>query len=118
MTLFESLDLSKWLPIILIPLLIIFILALSCWYRQRKKKKFEKIISRTKPIDHLSSTNKNVSHKSSPIIASQLTNTDKVYLDKLVRTASDRSMWKRDLSKKTEPKKLRKVPSGLIEEKS
>jgi hypothetical protein len=89
-------DLFSWLPIILIPIFIlIIIISLSYWwYRQRKK--------RSSSIDH---------HPS------QFTNIDKAYLDKLVRTASDRSMWKRDHSKKNE-KNLRKVPSGLIEGKS
>lgn len=104
---------------LLIPLLFIVILGLSCWYRHRKKKKINKTIPRPKPLDPLSSTTENISHRSAPNLPpSQLTNTDKLYLDQLVRTASDRSMWKRDMSTKVEGKKLRKVPSGLIEEKS
>jgi hypothetical protein len=100
-------ELFSWLPIILIFIIIIIIIGLSCWYRQGKKK--------LQSIDHLSS----IKDSTFPINSSQLTNTDKAYLDKIVRTASDRSMWKRDNSKKNEQKKiLRKIPSGLIEGKS
>jgi hypothetical protein len=114
---------SKWLPIIFIPVLIITILGLSYWffvYRRWNNKKPPKVIKQSKPISrtippkttnissplHVSTT------KSFPISSSQLTNTDKAYLDKLVRTASDRSLWQHDSSKKAQSNKLRKVPSG------
>jgi Mg2+/citrate symporter len=83
-------ELFSWLPIILIPIfIIIIIIGLSYWWYRKEKKKLSLIHS------------------------SQFTNTDKAYLDKIVRTASDRSMWKRD-----NEKKLRKIPSKLIQEKS
>jgi hypothetical protein len=121
MTVFESSEFSKWLPVILIPVFVITILGLSYWYfarRQRNKKKIEKEISWTKPINYLISPSHSLAKKSLSTSLSQLTNTDRAYLDKLVRTASDRSMWKRDYSKKDEHKQLRKVPSGQIQEKS
>ena len=127
MTVLETQIVSNWLPIIFILVLIITIFGLSCWYfahRRRRniqnsnKKKPEKRISNTKPMqrillpktEYLSSPNPTLPTKS----LSQLTNTDIAYLDKLVRTASDRSMWKRDYSKKDQHNKLRKVPSGQI----
>jgi hypothetical protein len=121
MTVFESLEFSKWLPIILILVFIITILGLSYWYlirRRQNKKNFEKEIKRFKPINNLSSPNHNLTKKSLSLSSSQLTNTDIAYLDKLVRTASDRSMWKRDYSKKDQYNKLRKIPSRQIQEKS
>ena len=111
---FELSNTSQWLPILLVPLVFIVIVGLSCWYRHRKKE--TKIIPRAKPFGRLPSTKEMI-----PAIPSfQLTNTDKIYLDKLVRTASDRSMWKGEMSSKKigDEKKLRKVPSGLLEEKS
>jgi len=114
MTVFESSEFSKWLPIILILVLIVTILGLSYWYFTHRRQNKKKII-RSKPIKNLSLSppQDNLIKKSLSINSSQLTNTDKAYLDKLVRTASDRSMWKRDYtSKKDSFNKLRKVPSG------
>jgi len=121
MIVFESSEFSKWFPIILILAFIITILGLSYWYlirRRQNKKNFEKEIKRLKPINNLSSPNHNLTKKSLSLSSSQLTNTDIAYLDKLVRTASDRSMWKRDDSKKDQYNKLRKIPSRQIQEKS
>jgi len=114
MTVFESSEFSKWLPIILILVLIIIIFGLSYWYFIHRRQNKKKIIP-LKPIKNLSFSlpQDNLIKKSLSINSSQLTNTDKIYLDKLVRTASDRSMWKQDYtSKKDSFNKLRKVPSG------
>jgi uncharacterized protein HemX len=130
MTGLESHILFKWLPIIFILVLIIIIsLGLSYWYfahRRRKiqnsskKKPEEKTTNaQTKPMqrtllpknEYLSYPKHNLTCSTS---SSQLTNTDIAYLDKLVRTASDRSMWKRDYSKKDSSNQPRKVPSGLM----
>lgn len=108
MTVFESLEYFKWLPIIFIIIFIIIIFTLSYWYftyQRRNKKPLIKKISSSKLI---------LPKKSLSINSSQLTNTDINYLDKLVRSASDRSMWKKDekfLSKKNEFNPIRKVPS-------
>lgn len=103
----NSSNISQWLPLLVIPLLFIVILGLSCWYGHRKKNS-------SKSLNPLSST----TYRTGANPSSQLTTTDKLYLDQLVRTASDRSIWKRDILTKIEGKKLRKVPSGLIEEKN
>jgi len=118
MTVFQSLEFSKWLSIILIPVFIITILGLFYWYfiyrRQNKK------ITHSKSINNLlPSPPHNLPKKSFSINSSPLTNTDIAYLDKLVRTASDRSILKRDnVSKKEQFNKLRKVPSRQIQEKT
>ena len=113
MIVFESSQLFKWLLLLLIPLFIVILFGLFCWYRYRKRKKLNKEIPRIKPIGHLPSPRDNSTKRTVSNSCSQFTNADKAYLDKLVRTASDRSMLKRNFSKK-----LRKVPSGLIKEKN
>ncbi|UJR25655.1 hypothetical protein I4U23_007006 [Adineta vaga] len=66
-------------------------------------------------IEYLSSPpNSNLPIKSRSITSLQFTNTDIAYLDKLVRTASDRSIWTRDHSKSNTYHKSRRVPSGQI----
>ena len=109
---------SKWLPIIFIPVLIITILGLSCWFfvhRRRNNKKSNKVIKQIKSIppktNHLPSLPQISTTKSLSISSSQLTDIDKAYLDKLVRTASDRSVLSRDYPKTDPLNKLRKVPS-------
>jgi hypothetical protein len=112
----ESSVFSKWLPIIFIPVLIIAILGLSCWFfvhRRRNNKKSNKVIKPIPPkTNHLPSLPQISTTKSLSISSSQLTDIDKAYLDKLVRTASDRSVLSRDYPKKEPLNKLRKVPSG------
>ncbi|CAF3356416.1 unnamed protein product [Rotaria sp. Silwood1] len=68
--------------------------------------------------EYLSSPTQVVTKKAWSTNSTQLNNTDKAYLDKLFRTASDRSMWKRDYVTKDQYNKLRKVPSGQLQQKN
>ncbi|CAF0804608.1 unnamed protein product [Rotaria sp. Silwood1] len=134
MTKLDSQVFFKWLPIIIIPLLIIIVFGLSYWIFARRRrnnqnsnnKNSEKEFIITEPVHHkmlpkneyLSSPTQVVTKKAWSTNSTQLNNTDKAYLDKLFRTASDRSMWKRDYVTKDQYNKLRKVPSGQLQQKN
>lgn len=115
MTMFNSSEDFKWLPISFIVIFLVILLSyLSYWYitqRQRNKKLVIKKISPSKSL---------TPKKSLSINSSQLTETDINYLDKLVRSASDRTLWKKDdksLKKIEKFNIVRKVPSQQIEDK-
>jgi hypothetical protein len=128
---------SKWFPISLVPLLVAVILGLSYRFVSRRRvreqnltkkglslsntddsKRSKRILSMATTVnaagesackrEHLS-TSKSTS-ESRPTSASTLTNTDIAHLDRIIRTASDRSLWKLD----DPAKKPRRVPSGLL----
>ncbi|CAF2512114.1 unnamed protein product [Rotaria sp. Silwood2] len=123
----------KWLPIVVIPLLIIISFGLSYWIFARRRrnnqnsynKSSEKELVMTEPIhqtmlpnnEYLSTPTQILTKKSWSTNSTQLTNADIAYLDKLFRTASDRSMWKRDYLTKDQRNTLRRIPSGQIQQK-
>ena len=128
---------SKWFPIFLVPLLIVAVLGLSYRFVRRRRvreqnstkkglslsntdgsKRSKRTLSKATPVnaagesaskrEQLSMSKLN--NQSGPTSASTLTNTDIAHLDRIIRTASDRSLWKLD----DPAKKPRKVPSGLL----
>ena len=137
----------NWLPIVLIPAIIIGILGLSCWminrHRRRRRTlnapqstseiaappRSEKSSMRTKlasprPAHEKfslsssfapSATCNQITNKSSSTSSSQFTDTDIACLDKLVRTASNRSLWKHGQPAGASSHKPRKVPSGQVQ---
>ncbi|CAF0885276.1 unnamed protein product [Rotaria sordida] len=135
MTKLESQVFFKWLPIVIIPLLIIIILGLSYWIFSRRRrrndqnsnnKKLEKEFIITESIhqtmvpknEYLSSPIQILTKKSWSKNSTEFTNADITHLDKLFRTASDRLMWKQDYLTKDQHNKLRKVPSGQTQQKT
>lgn len=126
--------LPNWLRIVIIPIFIIIIIIIGfCYYifiHKRRKKQIsnnrnsEKEVTTTKSNQHKSlSLNEHLSSpiriaikKSKSTNSTQLTNADIAYLDHILRTSSDRSLWKRDFQTQEQHNKLRKVPSGRIQE--
>ncbi|CAF0836825.1 unnamed protein product [Adineta steineri] len=134
MTVKESQIFFQWLFFILISIFIlIIIVGFFCWYAARRRqhiqhsnqRNLDKVTVNKKPIqqtlfsknEYLPSSNYNLKIKSRSASSSQLTNTDIAHLDKLIRTASDRSIWKQNYSKINQYNKPRKVPSGHIQHK-
>ena len=127
----------KWFPVFLVPLLIVAVLGLSYRFFSRRRahersatkkdlflsnmkdtKSSQQTHSKATPTNSAAkrdhpSTNK-LNSQSRPTSAATLTNTDIAHLDRIIRTASDRSLWKLDDS----AKKPRKVPSGLLHPQS
>ncbi|CAF1210870.1 unnamed protein product [Adineta ricciae] len=117
---FEQYKLSKWFFLVIIPVLMI--VGLFCWYSQRRRqnppnRKRKGLIS-SAPLpktEHLSPPVKyNRPIKSRSMASSHFTNTDIAYLDKLLRTASNRSLWPQDHPKH----KIRRVPSEQTHHKT
>ena len=131
----------KWFPVFLVPLLIVAVLGLCYRFLCRRRahersatkkdlflsnmkdaKSSQQTHSKATPANAAGesvtkrdplSTNK-LNSQSRPTSAATLTNTDIAHLDRIIRTASDRSLWKLDDS----AKKPRKVPSGLLHPQS
>ena len=59
-------------------------------------------------------TSNRLTHKSSPTTSSQFTDNDVASLGKLIRTASNRSLWKQDPLGMELSLQPRKVPSGQL----
>ncbi|CAF1218220.1 unnamed protein product [Rotaria magnacalcarata] len=130
----ESQVFFKWLSIAVVPLLIFVILGLSYWifaHQRRKNQKsnenqLENELIITKPIhqnmvsknEYLSSQTQILAKKSKSTNSTQFTNTDIADIDKILHTASDRAMWKRNYLTKNRLNKLKQVPSEQTRQKS
>ena len=125
MTAVDTSIISSQTLLILVPFLLGGLLGFACWYFARRRRESPrsdrnvaqqggdtKRVQVTVPSKYNSTPsplNAEMPVKTRSASASQLTTTDIAYMNKLVRTASDRSLWANE-----QPRHIRKVPSGHV----